>query len=160
MGTKGQGILKVSPEVVVTLLNKALADEWLAAIQYWAGAQVIKGRMRREIAADLRVHMAEELRHADILAERIIQLGGTPVISPEAMLKLAGGYEAPANPVSSAIVAQNLRGEQHAVLYYNDVLEQVRGKDQVTHNIVIEILKDEVEHEQDLEDLLADLSCD
>ena len=160
MGTKAQGIIKISPEVVVSQLNRALADEWLAAIQYWTGAQVVKGPYKAAVEAELRAHFTEELAHADVLAKRIIQLGGKPVLSPEAMLKLSGsGYEAPENPLSASVVAQNLRGEQHAILAYNEILETVRGKDPITHNIILKILKDEVEHEQDLEDLLETLSC-
>jgi bacterioferritin len=158
MGTKGQGILKISPETVIKLLNQALADEWLAVIQYWSGAQVCKGPMRAAIAPELKEHMMEELKHADILSKRIIQLGGTPPVSPDVMMKLAGGsYEAPSDPSTKVILAQNTRGEQHAILYYNEILEQVRGKDPVTHNIIVEILKDEIEHEQDLEDMLSDM---
>jgi bacterioferritin len=160
MGTKAQGIIKISPEEVTAKLNQSLADEWLAAIQYWSGAQVVKGPYKATVEAELRAHFEEELGHADILAKRIIQLGGKPVSSPEAMLKLAGsGYEAPDNPLSAGVVAQNLRGEQHAILAYNDILETVRGKDPITHNLILKILKDEVEHEQDLEDLLETLSC-
>jgi len=160
MGTKGQGILKISPEEVVKLLNKALADEWLAVIQYWSGAQVCKGPLRSIVAGELLEHMQEEMGHANTLSKRICQLGGTPLISPEEILKFAGApYEAPESPVTSTVLAQNIRGEQHAILYYNSVLETVRGKDPVTHNLIIEILKDEIEHEQDLEDLLSDISC-
>lgn len=160
MGTKAQGIVKISPEEIVKMLNVALADEWMAVIQYWAGAQVCKGPQRSEICKELLAHMDEELVHAGKLSKRIIQLGGTPLTSPQAMLKSAGSaYEAPDNALGSSILAQNIHGEQHAILYYNSILELVRGKDPITHNLVVEILGDEIEHEQDLEDLLADLSC-
>jgi bacterioferritin len=160
MGTKGQGILKISPEIVVKMLNKALADEWLAAMQYWIGAQVAHGPMRTAVVPELLEHMKEELEHADILAKRITQLGGTPDIDPKTILDVSGGgFEKPENPITSAILAQNIRSEQHAVLYYNEILETVRGKDPITHNVIIEILKDEVEHEQDLEDMLYDMNC-
>jgi len=160
MGTKGQGIVKISPEEITKLLNVALADEWMAVIQYWSGAQVCKGPQRTEVVQELLAHMQEELQHANKLSKRIIQLGGTPLVSPEAMLKAVGGnYEAPDNPLTSNVLAQNIRGEQHAILYYNSVLDTVRGKDPITHNMIVEILGDEIEHEQDLEDLLFDLSC-
>jgi bacterioferritin len=160
LGTKAQGIVKISPEEITKMLNVALADEWMAVIQYWAGAQVCKGPQRSDVAKELLAHMDEELAHANKLSKRIIQLGGTPLISPEAMLKAAGSpYEAPENATTSNILAQNIHGEQHAILYYNSILELVRGKDPITHNLIVEILGDEIEHEQDLEDLLFDLSC-
>ena len=42
MGTKGREILNIDPKQVITLLNKAFSDEWLAYFQYWIGAKVIK----------------------------------------------------------------------------------------------------------------------
>ncbi len=41
MGTKGREIVGEHAERVIELLNKALADEWLAYYQYWTGAKVV-----------------------------------------------------------------------------------------------------------------------
>jgi len=113
-----------------------------------------------EIAKEFTEHMNEELKHASKLSKRIIQLGGTPVGSLNEVISLAGGSGlVPGNFLTSKVVAQNLAGEQHAILYYNSILETVRGKDPITHNLIVEILGDEIEHEQDLEDILFDLSC-
>ena len=49
MGTKGREILNIDPKQVITLLNKAFSDEWLAYFQYWIGAKVIKGPMKDSI---------------------------------------------------------------------------------------------------------------
>ena len=46
MGTKGKAIVGVDVNKLLTQLNKALADEWLAYYQYWVGAKVAVGRMR------------------------------------------------------------------------------------------------------------------
>lgn len=83
MGTKGRAIVKMDVKEVVKLLNKALADEWLAVYQYWAGSKVAVGRMRGIIAKELEEHANEELEHANKLTERIIQLGGTPILHPK-----------------------------------------------------------------------------
>ncbi len=50
MGTKGKAIVGVNVEELVTVLNKAYADEWLAYYQYWVGAKVASGRMRGIVA--------------------------------------------------------------------------------------------------------------
>jgi len=39
--------------------------------------------MRENIVQELEQHAREELEHAEKLATRIIQLGGTPLIKPE-----------------------------------------------------------------------------
>ena len=83
MGTKGREIVGVEVKELVKLLNKALADEWLAVYQYWAGSKVAVGRMRGIIAKELEEHAKEELEHANKLTDRIIQLGGSPLINPE-----------------------------------------------------------------------------
>ena len=42
MGLSGRRLLmSIDPEEVITLLNKAFADEWLAYYQYWIGTKVI-----------------------------------------------------------------------------------------------------------------------
>lgn len=164
MGTKAKETIKIDAQEVISLLNQALADEWLAAFQYWAGAKIAKGRMRSAIVPELEQHMSEELKHADILANRIVQLGGDPLLNPADWFKKSiCGYEEPKNGDTIAIIKQNIKGERCAIVYYNEVMDKVRGKDPVTHNTILEILKDELEHEHDLENFLEDLDfqdCD
>ena len=54
MGTKGRAIVGMDVDNLVELLNKALADEWLAYYQYWVGAKVAKGPMRGAVTAELK----------------------------------------------------------------------------------------------------------
>jgi len=158
MGTKGREIVGEGVDKIIEKLNKALADEWLAYYQYWVGAKVVKGPLREPISAELSEHAGEELAHADKLAERIIQLGGTPLIKPEDWLKMANcGYAAPENPCGAAILEQNIKGEQCAIGVYDALLRELKGKDVVTYDLVLEILEDEIEHEEDLENLKEDL---
>lgn len=159
MGTKGREIVKLDVENMLNLLNKAFADEWLAYYQYWVGAQVAKGPMRGAVVAELNEHAADELRHAGMLAERIMQLGGTPVLDPADWKTLSNcGYDAPVNPHVQDIVEQNVKGEQCAIGVYNNLVGMTRDKDIVTYNMVVEILEDEVEHEEDLQALLEDMA--
>ncbi len=53
MGTKGRDIVEMDVDQLIELLNKALADEWLAYYQYWIGAKVAKGPMRGAVVAEL-----------------------------------------------------------------------------------------------------------
>jgi len=159
VGTKGREIVKLDVENMLNLLNKAFADEWLAYYQYWVGAQVAKGPMRGAVVAELNEHAADELRHAGMLAERIMQLGGTPVLDPADWKTLSNcGYDAPVNPHVQDIVEQNVKGEQCAIGVYNNLVGMTRDKDIVTYNMVVEILEDEVEHEEDLQALLEDMA--
>lgn len=157
MGTKGVEILDVDVEKLIEMLNKALADEWLAYYQYWIGAKVIEGPMKSSVITELDEHANDELRHAQMLVDRILQLGGTPILKPEDWYKLTNcGYETPTDPFVMKILEQNIKGEQCAIDVYKKIMDFTKGKDEITYQMAFEIMKDEVEHEDDLQDLKND----
>lgn len=158
MGTKGREIVGMDVEQLLKLLNMAFADEWLAYYQYWLGAKVVKGPMKEAVIAELLQHATDELRHADMIAGRIIQLGGTPVTEPKKWYDVTScGYDAPNDPFVETILDQNIKGERCAIGFYKRLLDATQGKDPVTYNIVLQILQDEVAHEEDLQALFEDL---
>ncbi len=158
MGTKGREIVDMDVKELVETLNKAFADEWLAHYQYWIGAKLVKGPMKEAVIAELVQHAADEMRHADMLAMRIVQLGGEPIKTPEDWFKLTNcGYDAPDDPFVKKILEQNIKGEQCAIATYKALLNLTMGKDPVTYNMALQILQDEVEHEEDLQSELEDL---
>ena len=145
-------------KILLEELNKAYCDEWLAYIQYMEGAQVARGIPRVNLVEEMEEHAAEELKHAQILAKRIIELGGTPIIEPKMWYKYSTcGYTAPSDPDSIVLLEQNLRSERCAINIYNKLIKRLDGRDPVTHKILVKILKDEIEHEQDLEDIQEDV---
>ena len=83
MGTLGRSLVGKDVDKLVEMLNKALADEWLAYYQYWMGAKLVLGPMKSAVEAALLQHATEELAHADMVAKRIIQLGVKPLTSPD-----------------------------------------------------------------------------
>ena len=158
MGTKGLSLVQVDIPKLIELLNRALADEWLAYYQYWIGAKVAQGPMRSAVVAELEEHANDELRHAGMLVERILQLGGTPLLSPDEWQKMTNcGYDAPTDPSVKALLEENVKGEQCAIEVYRTIVEMTRGKDDVTFRMALEILQDEVEHEDDLQALQEDM---
>jgi bacterioferritin len=158
MGTKGIEIVGMDVQQLLKLLAIAFADEWLAHYQYWLGAKVAKGPMKEAVIAELLQHATDELRHADMIAARIIQLGGTPVTEPKRWYDVAScGYDAPEDPFVGKLLEQNIKGERCAIGFYKRLLDATQGKDPVTYNIVLQILQDEVAHEEDLQSLSEDL---
>jgi bacterioferritin len=158
MGTRGREIVGEHLPRVLELLNKAFADEWLAYYQYWLGAKVVQGPMKDAVIAELLQHAADELRHADMVTARIIQLGGTPVTSPLDWFTLSNcGYEPPDDPFVKKILEQNIAGEQCAINVYNSIIAEIGLKDPVTYNLAVQILQDEVQHEEDLQALFDEL---
>ncbi|NMC40135.1 MAG: ferritin, partial [Bacteroidales bacterium] len=100
----------------------------------------------------------EELTHAQLLVDRIIQLGGTPLLTPEDWMKMTNcGYDAPVDHYVEVVLEQNIKGEQCAIKTYSALLDITRNVDPVTYDIIVRILTDEVEHEEDLMALKEDL---
>lgn len=158
MGSQGRKIVGMDVDNLISLLNKALADEWLAYYQCWIGSKVVKGPTKDAVIAELVQHATEELSHADMIALRIVQLGGTPVLEPKEWYNLTNcGYDAPIDPYVQSILEQNIKGEQCAIKTYDHLMKIVEGKDPVTYNMILTIITQEVEHEEDLQSLLEDL---
>jgi len=116
--------------------------------------------MKDAVIAELVQHAADELRHAEMITSRIVQLGGVLLQDPREWFKWSScGYEAPSDSYVRSILEQNIRGEQCAITVYNQLIQEVGFKDPVTYNLVVQILQDEVMHEEDLQALLEDLSA-
>jgi len=158
MGTYGKSIVKGDIDEIITLLNKAYADEWLAHYQYWVGSKVVKGIMKEAVITELVQHAADELRHATMVADRIIQLGGTPLLHPKDWLShTICGYDAPQNPQVLEVLAQNIKGEQCAISVYDKIATLTKDSDIVTYNMATQIMADEVLHEEELQALQEDI---
>lgn len=158
MGKKSVEILTLDVNKLLETLNRALSEEWLAYYQYWTGARIMRGPMHDDIEKELLVHANEELHHAELLIDRIIQLEGVPVLSPQEWFKLAQcKYDVPVDPNIEAILKQNLGSERCAIQRYEDLANFTHGKDYVTFNIVTEILAEEIDHEEDIESWMEDI---
>lgn len=158
MGTKGRSIVGMDVDHLIGVLNKALADEWLAYYQYWVGAKVAKGPMRGAVTAELVQHATEEFGHAELLANRILQLGGTPLLKPADWYEMTNcGYEPPNDPYVEVLLEQNIKGEQCAIEAYQQLVELTRDADPVTYEMALSIMADEIEHEEDLQALAEDI---
>jgi len=160
MARRGNSIIKgVDINDIITGLNKAYADEWLAYYQYFIEAKVIKGIMKDAAIAELEQHAADELRHANLVADRILQLGGTPLLHPQDWFTHTNcGYEEPKDFDVVSILKDSIKGEQCAISVYSNLAELTKDKDIVTYDIVSQILADEVEHEEDLQALYDDIT--
>ena len=160
MARRGNSIIKgIEVSELIRLLNKAYADEWLAYYQYYIEEKVVKGIMKDAAIAELQQHAADELRHADMVAQRILQLGGTPLLSPKEWFTQTNcGYEEPKDFDVVAILEDAIKGEQCAISTYSQLAEMTREKDIVTYDLVSRILADEVEHEEDLTALHEDIT--
>ena len=83
MAEKQAAGAEISREQLIAALNEDLAREYQAIIAYVVYSQVLKGAEYMNIAEELEVHAAEELKHALILSKQIDYLGGMPTVSPK-----------------------------------------------------------------------------
>jgi bacterioferritin len=156
LGRKSKEIVRAKIEDVITDLNKAYADEWLAHYQYWLTALWIRGMDADTLRDTLTQQSADELMHAEKLGNRIIQLGGTPVMNPNKLLDVSGcGYKEPPTDAANLkqVIEIVLEAEACAIETYSKLSEKYRTTDVVTHEIFEELLEDEVEDEEQWEKL-------
>ena len=160
MGRKSKEIVRAKIEDVITDLNKAYADEWLAHYQYWLTALWIRGMDADTLRDTLTQQSADELMHAEKLGNRIIQLGGTPVMNPNKLLEVSGcGYKEPPTDAANLkqVIEIVLEAEACAIETYSKLSEKYRTTDVVTHEIFEGLLEDEVEDEEQWEKLGSNL---
>jgi bacterioferritin len=74
---------KTQIKELIDALNEDLAREYQAIIAYTVYSNVISGAKWMNIAAELKLHAAEELQHAMIIADQIDYLGGMPTATPK-----------------------------------------------------------------------------
>ena len=145
------------PELLAQL-NAALSEEWLAFYQYWIGAQVVEGAMRSDVQREFNEHALEEFAHAKMLADRIVQLEGVPVLDPMQWSILARcKYSIPLDTDVTNLLKQNIAAERCAVIRYEEIASLCNNVDYTTCDVAKRIMAEEEEHEQDLQDLLRDV---
>ncbi len=155
MAQEGKKIVKLDVKALIGLMNKALADEWLAYYQYWIGSKIISGPFMEEVAKELEEHAGEELKHANMLTDRIIILGGKPILNPNQWSKLCNcKYLEPTSFATKALLKQNIAGERCAIDVYQKLVDLTEKKDPISYHMFLSILEEEVEHEEDLQKFL------
>lgn len=150
---------KVDVAVVLDQLNAALAEEWLAYYQYWTAARMIQGPQRESIAAEFEKHAKEELEHADWVCQRIIELDGVPVLTPQEWFDRARClYDKPTSFDAEYFLKTIRTAEECAMRRYQEIADLTDGKDYVTCDLAKKILAVEADHEQDMQDYLDDMA--
>ena len=160
MGQMGRKVVEVGIDELLAALNKAYADEWCALYQYWYDALIAEGLNATIVAEHLKKQALDEMKHAERIGNRILELGGTPVTRPDELVKASGcGYIEPPKDRTDIkrIIEDTLKAERCAIQAYNNLAKMTFGKDYVTHELAEDLLTDEVSDEEEFENLLAKL---
>jgi bacterioferritin len=142
-------------EDIIKLLNGALATEIVCTLRYKRHYFTAKGVASPKIAEEFLVHAKEETAHADLLAERIVQLGGEPDFSPDTLTSRShADYDESSD--LQAMIRANLIAERVAIEAYGQMIKLIGDKDSTTRRILESILAQEQEHADELSDWLTD----
>jgi bacterioferritin len=140
-------------QTVVRLLNDALATEIVCVLRYRRHYFMAQGMSSESVKKEFLQHANEEQGHADQLAERIVQLGGEPNLSPDGMLSRSHSEYIEGKTLEE-MIKEDLIAERIAIDSYRDMIEYLKGFDPTTRRLLEEILAKEEEHAEDLVSLL------
>jgi bacterioferritin len=139
---------------VIKVLNEALATELVCILRYKRHYYMAKGIHSESVKPEFLQHASEEQQHADWIAERITQLGGDPNFSPEGLADRSHAEYAPGTDLRS-MIAEDLIAERIAIEIYTDIVRWIGDDDPTTRKLIVDILKVEEEHADDMANLLT-----
>ena len=143
-------------ETVLRLLNEALATELVCVLRYKRHYYMATGIHATAVAAEFAEHAAEEQTHADQIAERITQLGGSPDLNPEGLLTRSHSEYIEGKDLME-MIREDLVAERIAVESYAEMIRYFGDDDPTTRRLMEEILAKEEEHANDLRTLIESL---
>jgi bacterioferritin len=145
-------------EVVCKVLNDALATEIVCVLRYKRHYFMAQGLASESVKEEFRQHAVEEQEHADMLAERIVQLGGEPDLDPAGLATRAHSEYIEGTTLVE-MIREDLVAERIAIESYREIVAWLDGKDPTTHQIMKTILAVEEEHAEDMNSLLQGLKA-
>ena len=129
---------------VIEFLNKALLNELTAVNQYWLHYRMLAHWGIKKLAAFERAESIDEMKHADMLAERILFLDGLPNFQALGRLKIGESVE--------EMLKSDLAQEQEAIPVLKDAIAHCESvRDYISREIFERILENEEEHVDVLE---------
>jgi bacterioferritin len=143
-------------DVVIRLLNEALATEIVCTLRYRRHYYTARGLTSGSVAQEFMEHALEEQAHADQIAERIVQLGGDPDFSPQGLATRSHAEYVEGNSLPE-MIKEDLIAERIAIESYRDIIQYLGDKDPTTRRLMEEVLAKEEEHAEDLVSLIQEL---
>jgi len=140
-------------EVVLKLLNEALATELVCVLRYRRHYYMAEGVLAEAVKKEFLEHSIEEQGHADLLAERIVQLGGAPNFDPTG-LAARSHAEYQEGATLEDMITEDLIAERVAIESYREMVEYIGAHDSSTRRILERILGVEEQHAEELASML------
>jgi bacterioferritin len=147
---------------IIKLLNDSLATELVCVLRYRNHhfmSSVVGGIAGFAVTGELLQHAQEELAHADLIAERITQLGGKPDFSPATLAGRSHSDYAVSDSLRG-MLSEDLVAERIAIETYTSIIRFIGDRDPTTRRMFEGILAQEEEHADELSDFLQRLPVD
>jgi len=139
--------MAIDIQQLIELLNRDLALEYTAIVQYVQHSGVLSGAEYGDIMKEIKIHAGEELQHAITLAEQIDYLGGVPTVEVP---------PAKSSQDNREMLRQDLEGEEDAIARYKQRIMQAEElKELALSQQLRQILAMEQEHAMDLRNALG-----
>jgi bacterioferritin len=142
--------------IVLQLLNEALATEIVCVLRYRRHYFMANGAMAEAIKSELLEHANEEQAHADLIAERIVQLGGEPDFNPMGIRDRSHSEYVEGGSLAE-MVKEDLVAERIAIESYTEMIRYLGEGDFTTRRMLEGILAKEEEHAEELASMLETL---
>jgi bacterioferritin len=143
-------------DVVLKLLNEALATEIVCVLRYKRHYFMAKGIHAEGVAAEFLEHANDEQGHADQIAHRITQLGGEPDLSPDTLTSRSHAEYVEGDTLEE-MIREDLIAERIAIDSYREIIAYLGENDSTSRRLMEEILAKEEEHADDLANMIEDL---
>jgi bacterioferritin len=140
----------------VKILNEALATEIVCVLRYKRHYFMASGINAESVAAEFAQHANEEQGHADLIAQRIVQLQGEPNFNPEGLLTRSHAEYVEGNSLID-MIKEDLVAERIAIDSYREMITYFGNDDPTSRRMLEGILAMEEEHAEDLVSMLQDM---
>jgi len=152
--------LQSERDELITMLTKAYWMEMETVMSYMANSINPDGVRAQEIIESLKTDVQEELGHAEQFANRIKELYG--VVPGSMDFQAEQSYLQPPDEQTDIVhvIKGVIQAESGAISHYNEVIEFCEGKDPVTQDMVISILRDEEGHRRLFEGFLREYEAE
>jgi bacterioferritin len=144
-------------ERVIDVLNEVLATETVCTLRYRTHFFMAKGVHGASVESEFLEHANEEQHHADMVAKRITELGGTPNLDPEGLATRSHAQYAIGDTLED-MIREDLVAERIAIATYSEIVRWLANDDPTTRRMMEEILATEEEHADDMAKLLTRIS--
>lgn len=137
----------------VRILNEALATELVCVLRYRRHYFMATGINAESVAAEFLQHANEEQGHADLIAQRIVQLKGEPNFNPDGLLTRSHAEYVEGDSLLD-MIKEDLVAERIAIDSYREMITYFGNDDPTSRRMLEGILAMEEEHADDLVSLL------